>query len=120
MKFKNGQSRNSMGRKKEGVLFPVASPVEPVPDNYAAFLAALKHRISQERLKAVIAINAALVQLYWDIGKSILEKQNKAGWGAKVIDRLSSDLRKEFPNMQGFSPRNMKCAALIGQSMATD
>ncbi len=115
MKSKNGQSRNSMGRKKEGVLFPVASPVEPMPDNYTAFLAVLKQRISQERLKAVIASNAALVLLYWDIGKSILEKQNKAGWGAKVIDRLSSDLRKEFSDMQGFSPRNLKYMRAFAQ-----
>ncbi len=49
-----------------------------------------------------------MLYLYWRIGKTILEQQDKAGWGAKVIDRLADDLRKEFPDMQGLSPRNLK------------
>ena len=74
MKFKNFQSRGAMGKIKDGVLFPVASPIEPVPDNYTAFLAVLKQKIEHERRKAIMAGNTALVLLYWDIGKSILEK----------------------------------------------
>ena len=90
------------------MLFPVASPIEPVPDNYTAFLAVLKQKIEHERRKAIMAGNTALVLLYWDIGKSILEKQGEDGEArAKVIDRLSHDLRKEFPDMHGFSPRNL-------------
>ena len=49
-----------------------------------------------------------MVLLYWDIGRTILARQDKAGWGAKVIDRLSVDLREAFPDMKGLSPRNLK------------
>ena len=49
-----------------------------------------------------------MVRLYWDIGRMILERQDRAGWGAKVIDRLAADLREAFPEMKGFSPRNLK------------
>jgi predicted nuclease of restriction endonuclease-like (RecB) superfamily len=59
-------------------------------------------------LKAAISANSALILLYWDIGKEILERQDKEGWGAKIIERLSTDLKQEFPGMKGFSPRNLK------------
>jgi len=55
-----------------------------------------------------MAANAAMVLLYWDIGRTILERQDREGWGARVIDRLSTDLREAFPDMQGLSPRNLK------------
>jgi predicted nuclease of restriction endonuclease-like (RecB) superfamily len=100
--------RQYFGRNKQDVGFPVGSPVEVIPKSYADFLDVLKSRIRQERLRVVLASNAALVNLYWDIGKTILEKQAREGWGAKIIDRLSADLSKEFPGMKGFSPRNLK------------
>lgn len=56
----------------------------------------------------MFAANAALVMIYWDIGVSILAKQRESGWGAKIIDRMSHDLKDEFPDMKGFSPRNLK------------
>ncbi len=49
-----------------------------------------------------------MVLLYWDIGRVILDRQEREGWGAKVIDRLAADLREAFPDMRGFSPRNLK------------
>lgn len=49
-----------------------------------------------------------MICLYWKIGKAILEKQEVEGWGAKVIDRMSKDLCNEFPDMKGFSARNIK------------
>jgi len=52
--------------------------------------------------------NAAMVLLYWDIGWMILDRQERAGWGTRVIDRLAADLRDAFPDMKGFSPRNLK------------
>ena len=55
-----------------------------------------------------MAANSAMVILYWDIGRLILERQEREGWGAKVIDRLSADLREAFPDMSGLSPRNLK------------
>lgn len=55
-----------------------------------------------------MAANASMVLLYWDIGQLILNRQKEEGWGAKVIDRLSADLREAFPEMHGLSPRNLK------------
>jgi len=68
----------------------------------------LKQRITGERLRVVMAANAGMVLLYWDIGQTILQRQATEGWGAKVIDRLSADLRQAFPDMKGLSPRNLK------------
>ena len=96
------------GTSKNEVNFPVAPSASKLSKSYALLLSNLKTRIRQERLRVVLASNAALVNLYWDIGKSILKKQQEEGWGAKVIDRLSADLSKEFPDMKGFSPRNLK------------
>ncbi len=79
-----------------------------LPKSYGVFLSDLKKRIVQERLKVVLSTNAALVMMYWDIGQAILNKQKEEGWGTKVIDRLSLDLSKSFPDMSGFSPRNLK------------
>ena len=89
-------------------MFPVSPPASEAPLDYAAWLADLKARIRQERLRVVLASNAVMVLLYWDIGQSILEKQSAQGWGSRVIDRLAADLRESFPEMTGFSPRNLK------------
>ena len=79
-----------------------------LPADYATLLTELKQRIREERVRVVLAANAAMVLLYWDIGRTILQQQAQEGWGAKVIDRLSADLRREFTDMQGLSPRNLK------------
>ncbi|HBE47184.1 conserved hypothetical protein [uncultured spirochete] len=79
-----------------------------LPADYATLLTELKQRIREERVRVVLAANAAMVLLYWDIGRTILQRQAQEGWGAKVIDRLSADLRREFTDMQGLSPRNLK------------
>lgn len=77
-------------------------------DNYAVFLDGLKRRIRTAQVKAALAVNQELIQLYWQIGNEILAKQKQGGWGAKVIDRLSKDLKKEFPDIKGFSRSNLK------------
>src|ERR1039457_1409673 len=76
------------------------------PD-YPAFLAALKRRILHARTSAARAVNHELVLLYWDIGRSIVQKQQTAGWGDAVVERLAADLRAEFPDMRGFSVGNI-------------
>ena len=81
--------------------------IAPPPD-YAAWLTELKARIHSAQQRATLAVNRELVQLYWQIGRDILARQNREGWGAKVIDRLAQDLRNAFPDMKGFSPRNFK------------
>ena len=85
-----------------------AVPATTVPKGYASFLADVKARIRSAQVKAALAVNAELVLLYWSLGRDILARQKKEGWGAQVIDRLSADLRAAFPEMHGFSPRNLK------------
>jgi predicted nuclease of restriction endonuclease-like (RecB) superfamily len=80
----------------------------PVPTGYAQWLAELKTRIHEAQQRAALAVNRELVLLYWQIGRDILERQAREGWGAKVIERLAQDLRTAFPDMKGFSPRNLK------------
>lgn len=107
---KKGQDdeRQFQGQIRAGVLFPVASSGNQMPDDYRSLLAELKERIASERLCITFAANAAMIMLYWDIGRTILRRQKHEGWGAKVIDRLSADLHDAFPDMQGLSPRNLK------------
>jgi predicted nuclease of restriction endonuclease-like (RecB) superfamily len=80
----------------------------PTPSGYTDWLADLKSRIHFAQQRASLAVNRELVRLYWHIGRDILEKQAQQGWGAKVIERLAHDLRTAFPEMKGFSPRNLK------------
>jgi predicted nuclease of restriction endonuclease-like (RecB) superfamily len=79
-----------------------------VPDSYAQFLADLKSRIRSAQVRASLSVNRELVLLYWQIGRDILYRQERESWGAKVIDRLATDLKRAFPDMKGFSPRNLK------------
>lgn len=78
------------------------------PTGYADWLAELKTRIHTAQQRATLAVNRELVLLYWQIGHDILERQAQQGWGAKVIEHLAHDLRTAFPDMKGFSPRNLK------------
>lgn len=78
------------------------------PEAYHGWLGELKHRISHARQRAVLSVNRELILLYWQIGQEILIRQQEAGWGAKIIEQLSMDLRHEFPDMKGFSARNLK------------
>jgi len=83
--------------------------IDPVlPADYGVFISEIKTRIRAAQIRAGLAANRELISLYWDIGRMIQSRQEEEGWGAKVIDRLSSDLQKEFPGQQGFSPRNLK------------
>ena len=100
--------RKQRGRVDRSAMFPVPPPASDTPPDYAAWLADLKARIHQERLRVALASNAVMVLLYWDLGRNILEKQADQGWGSRVIDRLAADLREAFPEMKGFSPRNLK------------
>ena len=77
-----------------------------LPD-YQAFLETLKARILQARTQAARAVNRELVLLYWDIGRGVVEKQQHAGWGDAVVERLAADLRSDFPEMRGFSNANV-------------
>lgn len=80
----------------------------PMPSGYADWLVDLKGRIHAAQQRATLVVNRELVGLYWQIGRDILARQAEQGWGAKVIERLAHDLRSAFPEMKGFSPRNLK------------
>jgi predicted nuclease of restriction endonuclease-like (RecB) superfamily len=79
-----------------------------LPNDYDSFLRSLKERVRAAQLRASLAVNRELVLLYWGIGRDILARQKEQGWGARIIDRLAADLRQEFPEVTGFSPRNLK------------
>lgn len=88
------------------------------PEGYAQWLTELKSRIHTAQQRAALAVNRELVQLYWQLGQEILQRQQREGWGAKVIERLAHDLKVAFPDMKGFSSRNLKyMRAFPGQSM---
>jgi predicted nuclease of restriction endonuclease-like (RecB) superfamily len=86
---------------------PVTSDT-PTLSDYEQLLGTLKDRIRSAQLRATLSVNRELVLLNWQIGRDILARQEAQGWGAKVIDRLAADLRRSFPEMSGFSPRNLK------------
>ncbi len=76
--------------------------------SYITVLEELKNKIRQAQYKSVLSANRGMILLYWDIGTTILKQQREQGWGAKIINRLAQDLSNSFPNMKGFSPRNLK------------
>lgn len=79
-----------------------------VARSYAALLAGIKERIERSQLRAAVAVNRELVLLYWAIGAEISRRQREEGWGTKVIENLSRDLKRSFPEMEGLSLRNLK------------
>ncbi|MEM6519358.1 MAG: PDDEXK nuclease domain-containing protein, partial [Cyanobacteria bacterium P01_C01_bin.70] len=95
-------------------LLPSQSP------EYEHLLTQLKERIRQARVKAALAVNRELVLLYWQIGCEILQRQTDQGWGSKVIDRLAKDLRQEFPEMKGLSPRNLHYMRAFAETYADE
>ena len=80
----------------------------PIPSGYLEVLEVIKKRVHEARIRASLSVNRELIILYWEIGHLILQRQEIEGWGAKVIDRLSVDLNREFPDQKGFSARNLK------------
>jgi len=75
--------------------------------HYAELLGQIKQRIRQGQTLAVMSANAEMILTYWDIGRMILERQEREGWGASVLPRLSRDLHNEMPEVKGFSERNI-------------
>lgn len=80
----------------------------PDEGRYSAFLNEVKTQIRAAQVKAALAVNRELLLLYWQLGREILARQQAEGWGSKVLERLSSDLKREFPEMKGFSRSNLK------------
>lgn len=83
---------------------------DALPPDYPVFLEAIKARIQRARLAAAVSVNVELIATYWDLGREIVERQEREGWGASVIARLSADLRAAFPGVRGFTERNIAYA----------
>jgi len=75
--------------------------------HYAGLLGDIKPRIRQAQINATLSANAEMIFMYWDIGRMILERQKREGWGAAVIPRLFRDIRNDLPEVKGFSERNI-------------
>ncbi len=78
-----------------------------VPSGYGAFVNNLKERIRAAQIQAALSVNRELIELYWDIGKGIAERQTSEAWGRSVVEKLATDLHNEFPEVAGFSERNI-------------
>lgn len=75
--------------------------------DYLKFISELKEKIRSAQVKAVASVNSELIKLYWEIGRDIVTKQEREGWGSKVMERVAKDLQKEFPGIEGFSRTNV-------------
>jgi len=78
-----------------------------VTAEYKTFFKEIKERIHKAQYDALKSVNKELINLYWDIGKSIVAKQEKLGWGKSIVETLAKDLQKEFPGIHGFSVQNL-------------
>ena len=83
----------------------MSTPIKSL--QYVQFLREIKGRVRDAQHKAVLSVNRELIQLYWDIGKSLVEKVERLGWGEGVVERLALDLQKEFISIKGFSKENL-------------
>jgi predicted nuclease of restriction endonuclease-like (RecB) superfamily len=81
--------------------------------DYKTWISELKLKIRSTQIKAAVAVNATLIQFYLELGKMIVEKQSQTAWGGKLLEQISKDLKDEFPDMQGFSVRNLKYCRLF-------
>lgn len=88
---------------------PMTQPRDvALPTGYTDLLGGLKDRVRAARTKALRTVNTQLIELYWSIGQDVGAQQEQQGWGSGVIKRLADDLRAEFPEMKGFSARNVQ------------
>jgi len=92
----------------EGASFPSTPARSWMPEWYPDLLASVVERVSAGRRRAVLAANQELVATYWAIGQELLQREAMEGWGAKVVLRLSEDIRERIPGARGFSPRNLR------------
>jgi len=85
-------------------------------EGYDTLLNGLKERIRQAQVKAGLAVNQELISLYWEIGTDILTQESQQGWGAKVVENLAKDLKSAFPEMKGFSARNLRYMKVFAET----
>jgi len=76
--------------------------------NYVEWIKEIKEKVRRAQLKAVVAVNSAVLEFYWELGADIIEKQKSAKWGSGFLTQMSQDLMSEFPDVKGFSKRNLE------------
>jgi len=101
-------NRNGYSNDEGGVFIPVKTSENEMPSWYNEFFETVKSEVAVSRRKAMMTANVQMIMMYYHIGKEILARQESEGWGAKIIDRLSFDLKTTYPEQSGFSPRNLK------------
>ena len=84
-----------------------------LPVGYQELLQELKTRIHTAQVQAAFAVNRELLLLYWSIGRDLSQRFAAEEWGGKIIDRIARDLQTEFPGVEGFSPRNLRCICVF-------
>jgi predicted nuclease of restriction endonuclease-like (RecB) superfamily len=100
--------RRERGRaREEGAAFPLPPRMSELPADYGRVLAELRKHIAAAQTRAALAVNRRLIALYWQVGATIAQRQARSGWGDAVVERLAHDLRREFPDLEGFSARNI-------------
>ena len=104
----NNNDRKGRAKDVRGAFFPTPAALSDMPDWYADMLGSIKELIANGRRQVMWTANVQMSMMYYRIGQTIIQRQNSEGWGSKVVDRLSADLKKAFPEMHGFSPRNLK------------
>lgn len=106
----NKENKERKGRAEEvkGAFFPTPPAPTDMPVWYGEMLNNIKLLVANGRRQIMWTANVQMSMMYYQIGKDILQRQSAEGWGSKIVDRLSADLKKAFPEMNGFSPRNLK------------
>ncbi|MDR0625695.1 MAG: DUF1016 N-terminal domain-containing protein, partial [Bifidobacteriaceae bacterium] len=87
-----------------------------MPDGYAEWIADLKARVRATQFRAARAANIEVLRLYWSVGRDLIEKREALGWGAKVVQQVSADMRREFPGQSGWSPTNLKYMRMFAEA----
>jgi predicted nuclease of restriction endonuclease-like (RecB) superfamily len=87
-----------------------------LPPDYETFLSDLKAKVQAARVRAALQANSELIKLYWELGNKILEQQKDAFWGDKLLEQIAGDLRRAFPDMKGFSARNLQYMRAFAQA----
>ena len=104
----NNNDRKGRTKDVKGAFFPTPAAQFEMPDWYGEMLVSIKELVANGRRQVMFTANVQMSMMYYRIGQIILQRQNNEGWGSKVVDRLSADLKNAFPEMHGFSPRNLK------------
>jgi len=108
--------RKVRASNKKGVIFPAPPASSSMPEWYGEMLNNISQLVAEGRRQVMWTANVQMSMMYYQIGVEILKRQNAEGWGTKVVDRLSADLKQTFPEMHGFSPRNLKYMRRFAES----